>query len=83
MVVFGAEVFADAVLELGVVLGEGFGVAATTEVFALVSVAGEGVIDPLVQICERSSLLISNSMTLRFGSRGVAGGVIVFPLIAS
>ena len=40
-------------------------------------------IAPLAQICARLPLFISNSITLRFGFNGTAGGVIAFPFIVS
>jgi hypothetical protein len=76
-------VFAGAVAALETVFGDGFGVAMGVAVFAVGSAAGVGVIAPVVQICVRLSLFISNSMTLRFGSSGVAGGAMVLPFIAS
>ena len=79
----GAGVFSGT---LGFGCAVGRGVLVKTGLFdtgSEVASGTESAIVPLVQISARLSLLISNSITLRFGSRGSAGRFICFPLIES
>jgi hypothetical protein len=75
----------DAVLAGGVIFAAGVGlvedgVSLFTSGFAP---ATSVEIAPLVHICARFSLLISNSIAARFGLSGTAGSVIGLPLVIS